>query len=1629
MGGNMTYTFTGYNAGTNKYTFDVTLKMYRYCVGAGTTPLPTTLPLGVYNQDTANPTASKARYSIEILSLIESSFITPPNANDSCTFLPTTCVEEGIYQVFIQVDPSPGGYHLIVDRCCRNANIANMLNPGDAGQAYYAFIPPTAIANSAPLFGQAPIPFICAGDTVTYDNSAFDPDGDSLAYSFEVPYNGISNTVTPNPNPPLLYSFPIAGINWAGGYSLLSPLGASGYASIDPSTGLTYYLSLNTGFFVVAVEIKEYRNGVLIGITRRDLQLIFITCPPNPAPNISAVTQPHLQDTIIEGETICFPVTYTDPNGDSLFLTSTGNIFNGAIVNPTATLANASGAGTVTSQFCWTTSCLQGQLTPYQFNVAVTDNGCPAKTTNNAYSILVLPFTTPPMTGSDTLCDNAITGIPYSAGPGLTGSTYNWIITNGTQVSGTNTANITVNWNGSPTGTIKVVAISANGCVGDTITKNITLKPVPAANAGANVAFCSGATVGVGSGTTAGFTYSWSPVTGVSNTAVSNPNVTLTNTGSTPVTTNYIVTVSNSGCLNRDTVQVTVNPAAIAAAGADQSVCNGSVINLGSAFTSGYSYNWTPGTGLSSTITSNPTLTYNNPGPDPDTLVYTVSVSNLYGCTAIDSVQVIVRPVPNANAGNNAIFCSGQSASIGSATTAGYTYSWSPATGLSSSASSNPTVTLTNSGTVNVSTNYIVTATWFGCTDQDTVVVTVKPMPVSNAGPDVVLCSGDTVPIGAASTPGYSYSWSPGAGLSSTITSNPNAIVSNAGPGADTLVYTVTTTLNGCTTSDSVRIIINTLPAVSGTVNPLAVCSGDTATLTGSGASTYSWALLSSPGSSIGTGTSITVTPTVNTSYIVTGTNSLNCKNTDTVVVVVNPLPAVQALAPSDSLCLGDSINVNGSGATGYSWALLTTPGTAFSIANSVLLGPSSTTSYILTGTDANGCVNRDTFQIYVNPAPLANAVNGNISVCPGVDGVSYAVTPATPGSVYTWGVIGGSLAGGQGSDSVFVDWDSSGTGIIYVVEVTGDGCPSDTILLAVSINVVLNPLVPSGLSPLCANQATGIIYSCLNTPQSTYTWHIQGGNIVSGNGTNSVTVDWTLTGPGVGALWYEEFSITSDTSCYGISDTIYVTINPSPATSAIAGNLEVCMLDSTGQFSVTATSGSSYSWNALSGTILSGSGTNSITATWGTSGTFTVYVIETNSFGCYGDTVSRQVEVNPLPVATAGSDVSICLGDNTTLTAGGGVGFTWTPSTGLSTTTSSTTVANPASTTTYIVEVTDTNSCKNTDTVTVTVNPLPPADAGPDASICLNSSMMLNATGGVNYLWSPATGLSATTGANPTANPSATTTYIVTVTDTNLCSRNDTITITVHPLPTAVASADSIICDGSSLILSASGGTAYSWSPAGSLNDPTSATPVATPGSTTTYTVTVFDANNCTDTEEVQVNVDAQPVAGFEIVDSVDCKGVTSYYKNTSTNATDYIWVLGDGTVTTEFEPVHFYTFSQSNSISLIAINNNCSDTLEIKSPVVSLEDYLKNVPNIFTPNGDGNNDCFSTEKAGKFKGCLDIKIFNRWGKLMFESATGDECWDGTNQNNGEKCDAGVYFYILKVVNVETKGTIHLMR
>jgi len=1627
MGGNLNYEYIGQNVNGN-YQFNVTLTIFRYCTGA-TSQLPTSQTLGIYQDDISNPTGNKLRVLQQALPLISQQNIVPPTANASCTFVSNVCVEQGVYQAIITLPDNINGYYLIADRCCRNNNIDNLFNPGNTGQAYYATMPAPSQINNSPVFATAPVPYLCAGDTFSILNQAFDADGDSLVYQFVTPYAGISSQGTPAPNPPLSYTWPVPTVTYNPTYSVTDPFGPGGSATLDSATGLASYYAPALGFYVIAVEVSEYRNGILIGVTRRDLQIIVITCPPNPAPALaSGSTQTTFN--IQEGQTLCFNIQIADGNGDSIFFTHTGNIFNPTLTSPAATLTDTSGPTPIQTQFCWTTSCLQGRSTPYQFSVTAADNGCPAKSTNIVYTINVQNSITPvAITGPDTLCENAASGINYSVA-GSSGYTYNWSVNQGTQVTGGTGSTIGVNFPATGPASIRVVGVNQYGCPSDTVTKQVFIKAQPSAIAGSDQSYCSGANVTIGSANQSGIAYSWAPTAGLSNAATSNPTVTLTNSGTIPTTNTFILTTTADGCSNKDTVSVIVNPLPVANAGANTAFCSGAQITLGSATTAGNTYLWSPVNGLNNDTLSNPILTLTNTDSVPDTLNYFLITTNQYTCSDSDTVQITVAPIPVVNAGNDVIFCSGQTVNIGNPSQFGFTYLWSPATGVSPATGSLSNLTLTNATIVFDTVQYILAASRFGCTGRDTIEAIVKPNPLAEAGTAINACQDDTATIGTTTTAGYSYLWTPSTNLSNASVSNPNVFIQVSGSPLST-TYTVQVTSNGCISRDSVIVTSNPLPPVAANTSAGLVCIGTPATLTASGASTYNWATLTSPGTTIGNTATLTITPLISTSYIVTGTSAAGCVNKDTIAVTVAPLPSVAITSVVDSLCAGDSIQLQGTGATNYSWTILGNA-TVISTQSQITVAPNTNTSYVIQGTDANLCSNKDTLQIRVNPAPTVTAILGNTSVCPGVSGVSYWVPGSNTNSTYSWSISNGTIISGQGNDSITTAWDSSATGFLTVLETTDRGCVSDSISLPVSVNIILTPPAPAGQNTYCSDQAIGVNYQTPSTPGSIYNWFIQGGNIVAGNGSNSVTVDWTITGVGSGKIWYEETSTTIDTICFGVSDTLFVSISPSPQTSAINGTTTFCFGD-TAVFNVTNTGGSTYAWNSVNSTIISGGISNAVSvAMTAGSGPASLTVIETNTFGCTGQAVNLPLLINALPIASAGSNVTICNGDTIQLNGSGGTIYSWSPATGLDNPNINNPNANPNTTTNYTVTVTDNNACSKDAQVTITVNPLPVVSAGNAVAICLGKSVTLNATGASSYNWTPAAGLDNPASASPVASPGATTTYTVTGTDANNCSSSASIQVTVNPLPVAVASADTSICNSTSITLNASGAQSYSWTPTTGLSNPLIANPDASPSTSTTYTVTITDGNGCTDTEDVLVDVNPQPKSDFDIDPSKtigNCQGVTATFVNNSTNALSYLWDLGFAFTTTDDEPTHTFQFGGNATIRLISYNNFCTDTLYKTFQMPTVGDFLKNLPNAFTPNNDGINDCFNLGNQNEFYGCSNWTILNRWGEEIYQSKSPGDCWNGKRESDGSEMPAGTYFYLVKIFGSTRQGALLLSR
>jgi len=237
--------------------------------------------------------------------------------------------------------------------------------------------------------------------------------------------------------------------------------------------------------------------------------------------------------------------------------------------------------------------------------------------------------------------------------------------------------------------------------------------------------------------------------------------------------------------------------------------------------------------------------------------------------------------------------------------------------------------------------------------------------------------------------------------------------------------------------------------------------------------------------------------------------------------------------------------------------------------------------------------------------------------------------------------------------------------------------------------------------------------------------------------------------------------------------------------------------------------------------------------------------VTVTDSIGCTNDTnITIVIDSGILVTSVFASDTIICSGDIAVLSATGGINYVWTPGNSLDDSTKQNPIANPLNTTNYEVII---NGLCSADTLNININVFqyPIADAGSDTAICLGSSMQLLGSGTGSYFWSPSLGLSDDTIANPIANPTVNTDYILSV-DNNGCLDKDTVTIAVNPLAVISLSADSTICSSSSLQLQASGGNTYLWSPSTNLSATNISNPVFNSIGVDTNSYLVIATGNC---------------------------------------------------------------------------------------------------------------------------------------------------------------------------------------
>jgi hypothetical protein len=697
-----------------------------------------------------------------------------------------------------------------------------------------------------------------------------------------------------------------------------------------------------------------------------------------------------------------------------------------------------------------------------------------------------------------------------------------------------------------------------------------------------------------------------------------------------PTTYTVIGFNTGTGCNNTATQLVNVNALptiGITSNPVGATVCTGSNLTLTGA-----------GAGATGTYTWSPVITNNAafvPGP-VGTQTYTVTGTDINNCSNTNTVSVTVNPLPTINVTASpvgAAVCAGSNLTLAGGGAGLGSYSWS--NGIMNNTPFVPAGPLT----------YTVTGTdGNGCVNTATQAVTINALPaitLSALPANDSVCAGGLITLSGHG--GTSYAWSSG-----VVNNNPFIP-------AGSLTYTVTgTDGNNCSNTATQLITVDPLPVISVTPTPAGgiVCAGSPAKLNATGASTYVW--------TGGITNNTAFTPSVSATYTVTGTDVHGCKGKTTQTVVVDSLPVITiATIPSNAVaCAGGLVTLNATanqGSTVYTWSGGITNNTAFTPVVGV-------TTYTVTTTGTNNCMNKATQLVTVHSAPVitvtANPLNATICL-----GATISLTGHGAG-IYSW-------TGGIANNIGF----TPALPATYTVTGTdANGCTGSTTQF---VTVHALPVVGVISTPTNDTVCAGGQVTLKGSGATTYSWSTGLVNNTPFSPTNTAT--YRVTGTDLNGC-ANDANVTVTVISLPI---IGVLATPSNAT-ACAG----------GQVTLAGMGASTYSW--------SGGITNN--TAFIPAGTATYTLTGTDGHSCTA-TIMQLVTVHSLPVitiTTLPASAKVCAGGQVNLTGGGASNYSW--SGGVV----DNTVFTPTTSGTYTVTGTDANNCKNTATQAITVNLLP---------------------------------------------------------------------------------------------------------------------------------------------------------------------------------------------------------------------------------------------------------------------------------------------------------------------------------
>jgi hypothetical protein len=895
------------------------------------------------------------------------------------------------------------------------------------------------------------------------------------------------------------------------------------------------------------------------------------------------------------------------------------------------------------------------------------------------------------------------------------------------------------------------------------------------------------------------------------------------------------------------TVGVTATPTAI---------CEGDTVTLNA--TGADSYSW-GGNVTGATVKMTPATTTS----------YTVTGETSAGCTNTATVQVTVNPLPGVPTVNaTSVYACGGEVTLSATPATGTTLKWYDAEGALQGTGNN--LALTN---VTSATTYSVvdSNSSTGCTSTPvSIAVTPATIPTVPTVTPASICGGGQVTLGASSTSNVKYIWYNNNNVSlDTTTSGSYTTTVNGNTTFKVAAYDATT---GCV-SDKVNVTatVNPIPTVTATAAPAAICLGDTATLTASGADTYSW-------NNNETGSTIKVVPSDTTTYTVTGTTADGCTNTATVTVAVNDLPGVPTPGLATYCYGGSNLTINATaGANGDMLRWRTTPTgspTPSNNGNYIINANNGVgTYYVSTYNSTTGCESQQV-SVLVAATPTVGVTATPTAICAG-DTVTLSATGADS---YSWG---GNVTGATVKMTPVESTSYTVTGE------TSAGCTNTA-----TVQVTVNPLPGAPTVDATSVYACGGEVTLIATPVSgtTVKWYDAEGAL---QGTNNSLALTSVTS----ATTYSVVDSNSTTGCTSSPVSIAVT----PATAPADPTVTPASRCGGGQVTLGAsstTSGAEYIWYNYNNVSLDTTTSGSYTTTVNGTTTFKVAAYDATT-GCVSDKVNVMASVTSAPVAPTASNRSVCGAQEITLTATAADNCTlaWF-SDELGTQPLDSATVTVSNTTTYYVANMTADNCRSALTpVTVTVNPIPGAPTPGQTTYCKpeGSNVQMSATMGANgttlYWRLGATGNPTTSDGNYSANTVDTTYYVSTYNATTYCE-SQRVPVLVAAKPTVAATATpTAICTGDTVTLNAMGADSYSWD-----GNVTGATVKMTPATTTSYTVTGTTTAGCTNTATVQVTVNDLPDAPTVNATSVYACGGAVTLSATPATGTTVKWYDAEG-------------------------------------------------------------------------------------------------------------------------------------